>query len=839
MKTKIFLTGFLLLSVLIFNSCSKFNDQNSQKETAFEELIISDSFNWETTHNVSFNITSSKAEFIKIQSSDQSITYHKAYFNRAEEYYTTTINLPAYVSEVLINNNEVSITGNQIYVNLDENTKAITPYKNISVLPQEGLISLWHFDENEGSTAIDSEGENNGTISGATWVSGISGHALDYNGDNGHTLIPNSESLNITGNSISHSLWFKLDEVGDDGAFLFHRVKYIVRIDRLGKLLFGIYNPGWSKANIGWNDRIIDTDWHHLVTTYDGSEIKMYLDGALMDTESSEGNLKSSNSDIYIGNQSTINFFDGQIDEVAIYNRALTQEEVTQIYTGTPDPGNGSEHLISEWLLNENGGNIAYDSESDNDGTITGATWETGITGSCLKFDGEDDFVVMPNAPNLNPTEQLTIMAWAKTNENKTAKIAQKGDWDGHGIKQDKWSGWHGEVRLSDNNSHSINWQNGIPVFGDWYHICVTYNGNILKLFINGQLRNSKEISGDLKVNNRTFSIGSDNGAQKYFNGNIDDVRFYGTALDQTQIQAIYNNQSTADDTDGDGINDDEDDYPNDAGRAFNNYYPAAGYESLAFEDLWPGTGDYDFNDLIVDYRFTIITNANNKVSDLNGSFIVRAIGAGFSNGFGFQLNNENIQAADLEVTGYELTESYISLNDYGTETNQDKVTFIVFDNAKSILPSAGGFGVNVDPSAPYVEPDTLNLQITFSNLSFSIEDLEINEFNPFLIIDRIRGKEIHLVNFEPTNLADEAYFGTMNDNTIPAEGIYYKTENNLPWAIRIAESFKYTNEKSKITEAYLNFAAWAESSGNIYTDWFQDKTGYRNVGNIYQVPEE
>lgn len=837
MKTIHRLAIFFVL-VLIAGACSKFNNQEDPQEASFEDLVISDNFNWETTHNVNFHIFSDESGVLKIHSADRQITYHKGYYNHIEDQYTTSVNLSARVSSVYVNNKEVNINSNELYVDLDESSKDAALYK-INSIPDEGLISYWQFDENTGTMAADAQNLNPGTISGAEWVPGISGSALDYNGDNGQTLVQNSESLNITGNSISHSLWFKLDHVGDDGAFLFQRMKYIVRIDSLGKMTFGLYNPNWSYATIGWYDRIIDTDWHYLVTTYDGEELKMYLDGVLMDTKESDGNINSSSSDIYIGNQSSINFFDGLIDEAAIYNRALTAGEVSQIYSTTPNQGTGSENLISEWLLDENSGNTAYDSKSDNNGTITGASWAPGVTGSCLEFDGENDYVIMPNATNLNPENQLTIMAWAKTRDNKTCKIAQKGDWDGHGVHQDKWSGWRGHIRLATNNSVSIGWNNGIPQYNEWYHICVTYNGTLLKLFVNGQLKNSQEVSGNLKVNSRTFSIGSDTGAQKYFNGFIDDVRFYSSALSQTEIQAIYNNQETGTDTDGDGIYDDEDDYPNDAGRAFNNYYPAEGYESLTFEDLWPGKGDYDFNDLVLDYRFTIITNANNKVSDLNGSFVVRAIGAGFSNGFGFQFDNAEIQASDMEVNGYELTESYISLNDYGTENEQEKTTIIVFDNAKSILPTAGGFGVNVDPSAPYVEPDTVNIEINFSNLSYSIEDLEMNNFNPFLIIDGIRGKEIHLVNYPPTSLADESYFGTMNDNSNPGTGVYYKTENNLPWVIRFAESFDYTNEKSKITDAYLNFATWAESSGASYTDWYQDKSGYRNNENIYQVPVE
>ncbi|MCF8387249.1 MAG: LruC domain-containing protein [Bacteroidales bacterium] len=828
-------TGTIYL-VLFLAACQKNKHDPLDNSKDIDDLVIADDFNWSTSQSIKLQISNNESGLIRITSEDGSIIYHKSYYNKIEEYHTITLNLASHIKNIKINGQRFEITGNNMFIDLSGKFINHKNYKEFKIFI-DGLVSHWHFDENQGNIASDSEGSNDGEITGAEWVPGINGSALDYNGENGQTRIPYSDELDITDNSISHSLWFKLDHVGDDGSLLFHRTKYILRIDKLGKMLFGLYNPGWSHANIGWENRIIDTDWHHLVSTYDGSKMKIYLDGQLYGNTNTSGNIKSSSSDVYIGNQSSINFFDGIIDEVSIYDKALTQAEVTQLYTSTPDPGNGSDDIISHWKLDENNGVSAFDSENGNDGVITGASWETGINGSCLDFDGQDDYIIIPNAENLNPTSELTIMAWAKTNENKTAKIAQKGDWDGHGIKQDKWSGWHGEIRLANNNSHSINWQNGIPVFGEWYHLAVTYNGSILKLFINGQLKNSKAISGILKVNNRTFSIGSDNGAQKYFNGSIDDVRFYASALSQTEIQTIYNNQgNNTTDTDGDGIQDDNDDYPNDPGRAFANYYPASGYESLAFEDLWPGKGDYDFNDLVLDYRFTMITNAQNKLSDVNGTFIVRAIGAGFSNGFGFQLGNENIQEEDMEVSGYILTESYISLAESGCETGQNKPTIIVFDNAKEILPSAGGFGVNVDPAAPYVQPDTLNIQILFSNLNYDLEDLNIASFNPFLIIDGLRGKEIHLPGFEPTSLADASYFGTMNDNTNPNLGIYYKTSNNLPWGLRISQSFDYTREKATIISAYLHFAEWAESSGSLYPDWYMDINAYRNKDYLYLI---
>ncbi|MCD4789747.1 MAG: DUF4842 domain-containing protein, partial [Bacteroidales bacterium] len=119
----------------------------------------------------------------------------------------------------------------------------------------------------------------------------------------------------------------------------------------------------------------------------------------------------------------------------------------------------------------------------------------------------------------------------------------------------------------------------------------------------------------------------------------------------------------------------------------------------------------------------------------------------------------------------------------------------------------------------------------------YSMSDIDIINFNPFLIIDETRGKEVHLADYPPTSLVDDSYFGTMDDDSNPGTGRYYKTVNNLPWAINIAESFVQTIEKVEITNGYLKFYEWAASSGAIYPDWYMDKAGYRNENNIYPIP--
>ncbi len=267
------------------------------------------------------------------------------------------------------------------------------------------------------------------------------------------------------------------------------------------------------------------------------------------------------------------------------------------------------------------------------------------------------------------------------------------------------------------------------------------------------------------------------------------------------------------------------------------NLYPALGPGTLAFEDLWPFKGDYDFNDLVIDYQFQITTTTSNFVEQVIATFTIKAFGASYENGFGFQLSDA-IDPADLNVSGYSFTENYITLNANGTEAGQSRPTIIVYDNAYGQMQHPGmGIGVNTEPSAPYVQPKTLTITIDFASNKYTYNQLDISNFNPFLIINLDRAMEVHLPYYPPTDLADEAVLGTNEDASNPATGKYYVTETNLPWAINIYETFDYPIEKQDIIWVHLKFAEWATSGGVLFPNWYQNVSGYRNNDLIYSPP--
>ncbi len=269
---------------------------------------------------------------------------------------------------------------------------------------------------------------------------------------------------------------------------------------------------------------------------------------------------------------------------------------------------------------------------------------------------------------------------------------------------------------------------------------------------------------------------------------------------------------------------------------AIENLYPATGFGTLAYEDLWPAQGDYDFNDAVIDYQFLVKTNNLNNVMEVQATFILRAFGAGYSNGFGFQFNSNTLTDAQLTATGSELFENLVTLKANGFEANQNKPTIIVYDNTYKLMKHPGsGIGVNTTVGAPFVQPDTIVINIQFPNNVFSYNDLNIANFNPFIIVNQDRGREVHLANMAPTALANNSFFGTVDDDSNLGSGSTYVNENNLPWAINIVESFDYPKEKVQVTDAYLRFAQWAISAGAQFTNWFEDQPGNRNTNNIYQ----
>ncbi|PWJ42587.1 LruC domain-containing protein [Sediminitomix flava] len=327
--------------------------------------------------------------------------------------------------------------------------------------------------------------------------------------------------------------------------------------------------------------------------------------------------------------------------------------------------------------------------------------------------------------------------------------------------------------------------------------------------------RNDRLYMGTNDSNSQLIEMDKADGAwtvRKTYNHKINDLGSLPCTedeLDQT-------------DSDGDGVLDVNDDYPNDPDRATDIYGPSKlGWGSYGFEDLWPKKGDYDFNDLVVNYRYTLVANAQNQVKELWGKFRVKSLVGDLHNGFGVEIP---VDASLVEsVTGSRRTRSLTTLNDKGMEDGQgSRTVVIVFEDAYS----------HATQDNCNQEGEEIDIRIIFTE-PIDGTPLTIANMNPFMFINADRSKEVHLADKLPTALADNSFFGTDDDDSDENASRYYKTANNHPWAIDIIHSFKPPRENRDITNSYHRFKNWAESSGIDTPDWYKDNQGYRNEENL------
>jgi len=285
-------------------------------------------------------------------------------------------------------------------------------------------------------------------------------------------------------------------------------------------------------------------------------------------------------------------------------------------------------------------------------------------------------------------------------------------------------------------------------------------------------------------------------------------------------------------DDDGDGIPNNIDAYPTDSERAFNSYYPdEVDYVSVAFEDLWPAYGDYDFNDFVANLNFKMVTNAQNEIVDVIIKYQIMADGASLENGFGLVFNAPSSSVES--VSGCLKFGNAVVMSAAGYEAGHTNNTVIIpIDNINTIM--EGGMA-NTIPGGKYVQTTVSTITTHFSTPQ---ETIGTPPYNPFIFVSQDRGHEIHLKDQEPTQFVDPDYFATDADASVPSEGKYYRSNSGLTWAIETAVNFNYPNEKVDILTAHLKFAAWAQSSGQDFPDWYMDNSGYRNSENIYVVPQ-
>jgi hypothetical protein len=189
---------------------------------------------------------------------------------------------------------------------------------------------------------FDYQGANDGTVSGATLVSGgLFGNRYDFDGTNDYISL--GTGFDFPTSAFSISCYFQWDSSGS--------VQALVTKDNISgagrawsfftlatnKVRFSVFNTSSAEAFVNTTTSVNDGLTHHIVVTRDGATIKIYLDGVLEGTNSSAYTTQRSNSTEVIlgGFASSTLWFDGQIRQPLIFDTALTADEVQQLYQQT------------------------------------------------------------------------------------------------------------------------------------------------------------------------------------------------------------------------------------------------------------------------------------------------------------------------------------------------------------------------------------------------------------------------------------------------------------------------------------------------------------------------
>ena len=434
-----------------------------------------------------------------------------------------------------------------------------------------GLVGYWSMNDAAGSKATDQSGQGNtGTLtnfalSGSTsnWVTGKVGSGLNFDGTNDRINVGLPSSLNFSG-TMTVSAWVK-----DNNATGVHAI--FTNYNGSGNMQYAFeFNRTADKLS-WWNSTtaqdalstgtITDTNWHHVVAVRSGSTgnwtITFYIDG--VDAGATTGitnNPGTYDGAVGVGALASYdaNYWNGSLDDVRVYNRALSSTEVTTLYNNsvrrTVNKAPSTTGLVGYWSLNDGAGSKATDqSGQGNTGTVSGATWMTGKVGTALNFDGVNDYVDVSDTP-FDFSDSFSVSTWVKPADSSSLEtVAWKTNSFGIGYGHTGVGGCVDANELFfavfDGSSWYVACWNATTPTTAYTHVVGVFSnsGDTVKIYINGTEVNSTAITttpNNSALNLRIGNYDSDPDGG-YFGGYVDDVRIYNRALSATEVTALYN----------------------------------------------------------------------------------------------------------------------------------------------------------------------------------------------------------------------------------------------------------------------------------------------------------
>lgn len=377
------------------------------------------------------------------------------------------------------------------------------------------------------------------------------------------------------------------------------------------------------------------------------------------------------------------------------------------------------------------------------------------------------------------------VGAWYKWNDNYT--------WDTENgskawrAKNKKYSYISQLINISSGDSVIVNTDCYASAYGNAYVGIYFYNTQ-------GQSLGGNFHALQSGLNNSTVAEAVRSGAVQA------EVILYGynkTWFDNVTTETV----SAILDADNDGVEDSQDEFPNDPSKAYTASYPTAGTQKVAFEDMWPYQGDFDFNDMVIDTRIDYTLNANSELVDAQFSITLQACGAGLNNGLAINF---------VDASKNPMQSSIISSVNGATIDPDNTNGIIVFNDA---FAAQSSYYTNTGTGAD-ATPEEFTFSVTFAS---GVSQAIIPDW--YIFRTNNRGQEVHLSGFSGSAAADTQLYGTADD----VNGTY-KTAAGLPWAIEVTsyDSFQHPMEKVDILIAYPNFQQWATSGGLLNLDWFE-----------------
>ncbi len=395
------------------------------------------------------------------------------------------------------------------------------------------LVARFRLDEASGTTLSDASGHGViATVVGSpthpTDTADASSHSLGLNGSTDWAQAGDNAALNMT-DGITLGAWVKADAWDQTRPIIQkggRETHYVLEADE-GALKFDLSLQGTLTAPLPTAGV-----WHYVAATYDGVEMRIYVDGILSTSRAATGPMGTTPEPFFIGgshaSSSTGLTFDGKIDDVRVYNYALNPVDISAIY------GNAAHLKFDEGL-----GSIADDSTpNNNDGTLVGGpAWTSSRSGFGLTFQ-PGQYVSLVDNQTINPSNAISASVWIKpTDWSGTPVILQKGTT----TAQYQLFASAGSLIFSLAGVGSV--LTALPSLDAWHMVTGTYNGSVMKLYVDGINVATSSASGALAVTSSPMIIGAADttgSASKTFKGVIDDVSLFGRGLTADEVDALY-----------------------------------------------------------------------------------------------------------------------------------------------------------------------------------------------------------------------------------------------------------------------------------------------------------